>query len=122
MFDPGGVLHAALREALRRSHACFARGVVPRHFDLVYPGEKGTISSSPAPPSEWLGMQSISARVPKPGSVQSTPNCVSLVNLFVHLLKSQSAGCACDRKQSFLTPEKHQLITRVGLALGSCPS
>jgi hypothetical protein len=25
MFDPGGVLHAALREALRRSHECFAR-------------------------------------------------------------------------------------------------
>ncbi len=30
MFDPGGVLHAALRVALRRSHECFARGVVPR--------------------------------------------------------------------------------------------
>ncbi len=30
MFDPGGVLHAALRAALRRSQECFARGVVPR--------------------------------------------------------------------------------------------
>jgi hypothetical protein len=26
MFDPGGVLHAALRAAFRRSHVCFARG------------------------------------------------------------------------------------------------
>ena len=27
MFDPGGVLHAALRVALRESHECTARGV-----------------------------------------------------------------------------------------------
>ncbi len=27
MFDPGSVLHAALRVAIRRSHECFARGV-----------------------------------------------------------------------------------------------
>jgi hypothetical protein len=30
MFDPGGMLHAALCVALRRSQECFARGVVPR--------------------------------------------------------------------------------------------
>jgi len=43
-----------------------------------YGGLQGTISSSPAPPSEWLVMQSVYAQVPKPGSVQSTPDCVSM--------------------------------------------
>ncbi len=59
MFDPGGVLHASRRAALRRSHECFltgccaiARGVVPRHFGLVYPERKeldpkGSVQASP---------------------------------------------------------------------------
>ena len=34
--------------------------------------------SSPAPPSEWLGSQSIYARVPKPVSVQFALHCASL--------------------------------------------
>ena len=38
MFDPGGVLHAALRGALRRSHECFARG-----------GESPTVPSRASP-------------------------------------------------------------------------
>ena len=41
-------------------------------------GLQGTISSSPAPPSEWLIMQSICARVPKPVSVQFALYCASL--------------------------------------------
>ena len=82
MFDPVGVLHAALRVALRRSHECFAmevespfggfRGnikVDANDFNDVdgkrvipffipprsppYGGLQGTITSSPAPPSEW---------------------------------------------------------------------
>ena len=41
-------------------------------------GLQGTISSSPAPPSEWLVLQSISAQTPKPGSVQIALHCASL--------------------------------------------
>ena len=41
-------------------------------------GLQGTISSSPAPPSEWLILQSIYARVPEPVSVQSAMVCASL--------------------------------------------
>ena len=41
-------------------------------------GLQGIISSSPVPPSEWLGSQSIYARVPKPGSVQFALHCASL--------------------------------------------
>ena len=41
-------------------------------------GLQGIISSSPVPPSEWLGSQSIYARVPKPVSVQFALHCASL--------------------------------------------
>ncbi len=37
MFDPGGVLHAALRAALRRSHECFARADYCTHVPLSCP-------------------------------------------------------------------------------------
>jgi hypothetical protein len=83
MFDPGGVLH---REKSKRKDTdagvdvvadiCFNFSLPPR--SPPYGRLQGTISSSPAPPSEWLVMQTIYARVPKPGSVQSTPNCVSM--------------------------------------------
>jgi hypothetical protein len=37
MFDPGGVLHAALRAALRRSHECFARGGSLDELGMISP-------------------------------------------------------------------------------------
>ena len=44
MINPGGVLHAALRVALRRSQECFARGVVP---------QQAWDDKSPTVPSPW---------------------------------------------------------------------
>jgi len=96
----GGVLHAALCEG-RLLHPHPPGGtIVGKNIRIVHNasddvgadicfnfslppvrpqwGLQGTISSSPAPPSEWLEMQSIYARVPKPGSAQSTPDCVSM--------------------------------------------
>jgi hypothetical protein len=37
-----------------------------------------TFSFPPAPPSEWLSLQPVNARVPGPGLVQPTPDCVSM--------------------------------------------
>ncbi len=81
MFDPGGVggknmriVHNAGDDVGAESDYNFSLPPVrPPHGGL-----QGTISSSPAPPSEWLVLQSMYARVPKQGSVQFAVHCASL--------------------------------------------
>jgi len=86
MFDPGGVLHAALREALRRSHECFARGVVPRQ---ARDDKSPTVPSRASPKQSEGGIGGFRGKDKKKRFITS-----SMAYLFIHTRKHQGAGCA----------------------------
>ncbi len=98
MFDPGGVLHAALRAALRRSHECFARGV----------------ESPTAPPVLSFPLRCKDASRGTIGGKKRNrePSPLHLVYLFVYSRNPRSADCACDLKQSILISVKQSELIK----------
>ena len=108
MFYPGGVLHAALRVALRRSHECFltgscaiARGVLPR---------QARDDKSPSVPSRASPKQSEGGIGGKKRKGEPSPRQWSIYSFVRANIKSQAAPAAGSKVET-----QHAASLRIGM-------